>query len=257
MAVLEDALVAHEAAQREVVRLGKNLARALKGWEQATHDGNLGDIRKFADQASELVAKMAEPVNEASSSWTFDAGEYLKSDEWLNELADWANRDASGVRAFSGTNELVCPPVAVRADANRGSLKLGRKAWKKLRPSKVVAELKRLAEAGSGNDQAFLEVLHNVAAYIHRTGKKETGLPATKLRDIFEVLSLNPNWKKENSDLSFAQALYSLHNSEARVTRAGRKFEFEFPSGQPKSGDVFAVVAEDGRTIRYYMIHFR
>ncbi len=258
MQSLDVALNEHASALTEVVKLGRELGRALKGWEQATADGNLADIRKLADLVVDLTARMTDPAAKAADSWTFDAKGYLNSSDWLAEL-EAKVAEVGGLRAFPGQAELICPPVAVRADANRSALKIGKKTWKKLRPSSVVAELKKIANASSGsNSQAFLETLYGVAISPQTKcgDDNNAGVVTAKLRDIYDVLALNAAWKKENSDLAFAQALYALHGSEVRLTKSQRKYQFEFPSGHPKPSDLFSVVADDGKTISYYMIHF-
>jgi hypothetical protein len=251
-----EALAQHGSDMQVILRLGRDLQKALKGWHQAQLDGNCGDIRKFAEQVVELSAKLSEPAAEAAKSWDFDSKEYLSSSAWLEELVAATSKDASGIRAFPVANELVCSPVVVRADPSRQALKIGKKSWKKMKPDLVIAELKKISSSSSGqNSQILLDSLCAATEYLNPD--KKAGNIYAKLRDIYELYCLVPGYKKDNPELSFAQALYALHRSEVQVSRSGRKYEFGFPEGQPKSRDLFTVIAADGRTISYYMINFK
>jgi hypothetical protein len=122
----------------------------------------------------------------------------------------------------------------------------------------VIAELLRLREQGAKqNVQEFLDSLWQAVEYLGRNREQRSTTAFAKLRDIYDLFCLTPGWKKENSEATFAQFLYALHRSDLRVTRSGKIYEFEFPAGHPKAREVFEVVAEDGKTIRYYGIHFR
>lgn len=253
---LLEALSQHGNNIQPVLKIGRELQKALKGWQQAQLDGNCGDIQKFSEQVVALSAKLADPAETAANSWDFDAKEYLSSSSWLSELAEEASKDGSGIRAFTGTNELVCSPVVVRADPTRQALKIGKKAWKKMRPELVVAELKKISTASAGvNNQAFLESLLVATQYLNK--EKPEGIISAKVRDIYELYCKAPGWKKENPELSFAQSLHSLHKSGVQVSRSGTKLEFGWPTGQHKANDVFTVIAADGRPINYYDLYFR
>ena len=81
--------------------------------------------------------------------------------------------------------------------------------------------------------------------------------PTVKFRDMHDLFCVTPGWKKDNPPIVFGQAIYAMHRSDLRTTRAGRLFEIVYPSGNSKERDVFSVIGEDGKTVRYYGIRFK
>jgi hypothetical protein len=117
----------------------------------------------------------------------------------------------------------------------------------------VAAELKRLRERMAlANSQEFVDCLFAKWERLTKAGE-----PVAKFRDIYAQFCETPGYKKDTPEAAFGQAIYALHRSEIRATRKGRTFEFITPSANYKEKDVFTVIAEDGRPIRYYGIRFR
>ena len=249
---LEDALQTQEEQVDDLLKSAAKYTAALKNWKKACQIGHLGNRQKAAALASELAPALASPVSEAAEAWQFDARAYLENGAWREELA--AAAEKQGLRALEDGDNLVSSPLVIRAVPSRSALTLGKVNWSAIRPQVVAAELKRLRErASSGNSQEFADSLFAVAS---RLSPAETA-PFAKFRDIYELFCLTPGWKKDNPPAAFGQALYALHRSGLQTTRAGRKFDFEYPSGNVKERDIYTVIAEDGRPIRYYGIQFR
>lgn len=258
MQSFEETLSSHEARVDGLLKQCSQLAGALKGWKRACGDGAVGDRQKHADRAQALSSQIGPAAQEVSAEWTFDTRGYLSSDAWQNELIEAAERHPSALRVFVETGELVCSPVVLKAEPARACLRIGKARWPKLRPRKVVDELVRLRERGAKqNVQEFLDALHSAVEYSNRGKEQKGNTISAKLRDVYDLFSLTPGWKKENSTAAFAQYLYALHQSDIRVTRSGKMYEFGFVSGHPPARDLFEVVAEDGRPLKYYLIHFR
>jgi len=249
---LEDALQTQEEQVDDLLKSATKYLAALKGWKKACQIGHLGNRAKAAAQAVELAPALAAPATEAADAWQFDIRTYLESSDWRDELR--AAMEKQGLRALEEGDNLISSPLIVRAVPGRSALALGKTNWPALRPRVVAAELKRLRErAGSGNSQEFADSLFAVA---QRLSPGENA-PFAKFRDIYDLFSLTPGWKKDNPPAAFGQAIYALHRSGLQTTRAGRKFDFEYPSGNVKDRDLYVVIAEDGRSIRYYGVQFR
>lgn len=249
---LEEALSQQEEQVDELLKSATKYLSALKGWKKACQTGHLGNLQKAGAQASDLAPALAAPVSEAAQSWQFDARAYLESGDWREELR--AATEKQGLRALLEGENLISSPLVVRAVPGRAALALGKVNWPAIRPRVVAAELKRLRErAGSGNSQEFVDSLFAVAQRLN----PGEGASFAKFRDIYDLFSLTPGWKKDNPPAAFGQAIYALHRSGLLTTRAGRKFDFEYPSGNAKDRDIYTVIAEDGRPIRYYGIQFR
>jgi hypothetical protein len=116
----------------------------------------------------------------------------------------------------------------------------------------VAAELRRLRDRNDAAGAAdLLEGLYGAWEYL--TGSSGG---AARFADIYRLFCLTPGWRKENPKPAFAQAIYALQRANIPMTRKGVAYQFDFPSGNPKESDVFSVVDDIGRNIRYYGITF-
>ena len=248
---LEDELQEQEDRVDALLKSAGKYVAALKGWKKACQIGHLGNRQKAAALAGELAPQLAAPVEEAAEAWQVDARAYLEGDDWRRDLR--AALEKQGLRVLEEGDTLIVPPFVVRAVPGRGALALGKLNWPTIQPRVVAAELKRLKEAGAGNSQEFADSLFAVCSRLN----PGTDSPFAKFRDVYDLFSLTPGWKKDNPPAAFGQAIYALHRSGLQATRAGRRFEFEYPSGNVKDRDVYTVIAEDGRPIRYFGVQFR
>ena len=263
---LEEALRGQEERADDLLKAANRYIGALKTWKKSCQNGHVGNLQKAIAQARDLAPALGPAADEAAQAWTFDAREYLESGEWRRDVQ--AAGDKLGLRVMEEGDTLLSSPVVIRAQPARQSLFIGKVGWPLLRPHIVALELKRLRDrAQSANSQEFLDGLLAAALQLNKAGDRGASDKAEKaaeapssafarFRDIYDLFSITPGWKKENSPAVFGQALYALHRADLRVTRSGRKFEIMFPSGNVKEKDVYSVVAEDGRSIRYYGIEF-
>lgn len=244
-----------QADDERVDRLLKDATRyvsSLKAWKKACQTGNFNERQKASALAAQLAPALAEPVSQAASAFGMDAREYLSEAAWRRDVIAIAAVEPFGLRVSEEADTLVSSPVVVRALPGRGVLQIGRQSWPHLRPRAVAAELKRLRERTAGAGSAdFLESLFAVW-----NRQRSDGLVFMRLRDIYELWALTPGWKRENPPAKFAQDVYGLHRSGTTVTRGGKKIDFVTPSGNAKTGEIYTVIAEDGRTLRYHGIRF-
>lgn len=257
MQVFEEAISTHEGQVDGLIKQCTQLMGALKAWKKACSEGAINDRQKHSDKALMLSEQVGPAVKEVASNWEFDVKAYLSSDDWQTELTEYASKQPSSLRIFQESGELVCSPVVLKSEPSRLAIRIGKTNWSKLRIRKVVAELVRLRDQGSKqNVQEFLDALLTAVEYLNRNKDSLNVIEYAKLRDVYDLFCLTPGWKKENSVASVAQQLYVLHKSGLNVTRSGKMFRFEAPTGSPKSRDIFEVVDEDGKLIRYYGIQF-
>lgn len=250
-ASLEEALRAHEEQVDALLKAANRYVGALKAWKKACQTGHMGNRQKAADQARDLIRTLVDPTAKAADAWSFDVRAYLEGNQWRKELQTTAAEKA-GLRVLEEGETLISSPVVIRSRPSMSALRIGKVNWPTIRPQVVAAELKRLRERiNEANLQEFVDCLLAVCQCYSRDGTL-----FAKFRDIYNLFCLTPGWKRENPPVAFGQAIYALHRSEIRATRSGRKFEFEYPSGNVKERDVFTVIAEDGRPIRYYGIRF-
>jgi len=249
---LDRALQEHEEQVDALLKSANKYVGALKAWKKACQIGHIGNLQKAAMQAGDLSALLPETTSETKSAWDFDIRDYLETDAWLKELQAAAAEHFS-LRTLEDDETLISSPITVRAQPARSTLALGKVNWPAIRPKVVAAELKRLRDRTAGaNSQEFAESLYG--ACVHLSSQND---PHARFRDIYDVFCLTPGYKKENPPAAFGQQLYALHRSEIKRTRAGRRFEIEYATGSYKEKDVFTVLSEDGRPIRYFNIFFK
>ena len=249
---LEEALKEQEIQVDGLLKSANKYVGALKAWKKACQIGHIGNLQKAAAQSEELVGGLPIPTAEVKSAWTFDVRSYLEGEEWRKDIQDVAQAKFN-LRIVEENETLISSPVVVRSQPGSNRLVLGKVAWPTLQPAVVAAELKRLRDRAAGaNSQEFLDGLYAAAQHLTKEAN-----PLVRFKDIYDLFALTPGWKKENPPAAFGQAIYALHRSEIRATRAGRRFEIEYPSGNAKDKDLFIVMDEDGRPLRYYAIQFR
>lgn len=249
---LDSALQEHEEQVDTLLKAATKYVGALKAWKKACQIGHIGNLQKAATTAGELSRTLPGTTAETKSAWSFDVQDYLETDAWRKELQATAAERFS-LRTLEDEETLISSPITVRALPARGLLALGKVNWPALRPKVVAAELKRLRDRTAGaNSQEFIESLFG--ACVQLSSKSD---PHAKFRDIYDLFCLTPGYKKENPPAAFGQQLYALHRTDLRMTRAGRKLEIEGATGSYKEKDVFTVISEDGRPIRYFTIFFK
>ena len=251
---LDRALQEHEEQVDALLKNATKYVGALKAWKKACQIGHIGNLQKAAAQAGDLSTALPESTAETKNAWEFDIRDYLETDAWRTELQAVASERFSLRTLASDEDEsLISSPLTVHALPSRSMLALGKVNWPAIRPKIVAAELKRLRDRAAGaNSQEFVEGL--CGACVQLSSKND---PHAKFRDIYDLFCLTPGYKKENPPAAFGQQIYALHRSEVRATRGGRKLEIEYATGAYKEKDVFTVLAEDGRAIRYFTIFFK
>ena len=237
----------------ELLKAANKYLGALKSWKKACQVGHVANRQKALQQAEDNFNQMINPVSDASDSWKFDVAEYLSGDTWKQELISIGKEKYGLNIQEDDAGNLVSSPVVLRSQSGRNSILIGRQNWTQIRPSVVATELKRLKDRTSAsNSSEFLESLF--AAY--QRLKTHESLHV-KFQDIYDLFSITPGWKKENPLLVFGQAIYALHLSSLTTTRSGISFQMVYPTGTYKEKDVWNIISEDGRPIRYYGILFK
>ena len=249
---LEQALAAHEEQVDVAIKAAARFLASVKAWKKACQTGHIGNRQKAEADAEKLALQLQCLTSEAAASWQFDVRAYLESNSWRKELQ--AACSGLGLRVLEKEETLVSSPILVRAQPGHSRLQLGKNAWPTLHPKVTAAELKRLNER-SASTTAMQQFLN----YLYDGCKKESqqGDLFARFRALYDLFALAPGWAKENPPDDFAERIYTLHRSDVRTTRDGRTFEFEGPSGKPKDKDIFSVISDDGRPIRYYGIWFK
>jgi hypothetical protein len=137
---------------------------------------------------------------------------------------------------------------------SRRAVEIDRKAVTAIRPSRLVRLLKANAEKKPrSSPEKFIEVLHG--AYRIITDQAHHGSGAT-LREIYEVLTLMPDVRRDYTPADFGRDLFFLDRSGKTDTKSGARVSFPTATGTKGGAKVFSFVAPDGEVVKYYGIRF-
>lgn len=248
---LQTALKEHEERLKELMKTANSYVGALKRWMKACQTGNVSDMQKAMEQALKLSQEIEPRTGDVKSAWSFDVRTYLETGAWIPELQSVLMENYSLSTLADENGNLISSPVIVRAQPARSALQIGKQGWMTLHPQVTAKELKRLRDHQA--NAAVQELLE--ALYAKWERHKQPGGVAL-LRVIYEDLAETPGWKRENSKSKFGQDLYALDRSGILTTRKGARCKLIPPSGRYGERDIFTVIAEDGKPVRYYGIRF-
>ncbi|MGC8669449.1 MAG: hypothetical protein ACP5VE_15185 [Chthonomonadales bacterium] len=249
---LEEALRACKLRQEGLRRLGKSLSI----WRSACANGSISEIPTAARRAIEQAAPLRAEAIAVQEAWNFDGQAYLEGNIWIEDLRRALEKH--GIRTFPEGDYLVAPPLVIRPIPEKLALQMDKKLWRKLRPSYVANEIARIRK--NGGVRGSKELLE----HIFRSAKKMAGRGAkehtyVRLRELYDRWCEAPEWKKENPDTVFGQAILALETSGLRTTRDGTHFTIDGPSGSQDSTrekNVLTAYTPEGSLKRYYAINF-
>lgn len=244
---LEGILQGEEGNVRDLLRSCAKLTAALKQWGNAAKLGLISERDKQSMQSRELTRQLLGRIDDVCAGWTFDTRGYLETNQWIHEVTKLAADDGFVVREEADL--LLSSPVAISSQPSRNTLRIGKTTWKAIRPSIVLGELRRLREStDTKGAQTFLNSLYMASQHLKTT--------TASFKEIYEIFCLTPGYRKEMPKPAFGQEIYALHRSEVKTTSKGIPYQFQLAAGNVKESDVFTVISEDGRAIRYYGIRF-
>jgi hypothetical protein len=235
------------AAQKALAAAQRQLRQAA----EASRQGNLRDLPKLLDGAAEAAGTFAESVLDARRSWAFDGRSHLEEGAYMAELIGSAGAGGlDGVREVDG--QLYSFPVVVKVEARDLSLKVGKRTLRGVRPSAVVALLRRLrTQPAKDNLRPLLVAFER--AYLAASGGQD-GI-AVPLRRVYELLVLRPGQGREYTEIDFLLDVYRLDRGGLQVTPAGRELSLPASTGT-KGGKGTRFVSETGEERYYSSIRF-
>ena len=225
--------------------------RQLKQAAEASRQGHLRDLPKLLAGAAEAADAFAEAATLARRSWAFDVQGHLETGAYMAELIASAEAGGlEGVREVDG--QLYSFPVVVKVDARDVALEVGKKTLRAMRPSAVVALLRRLrSQPAKDNLRPLLAAFER--AYLAATSGQD-GI-AIPLRRVYDLLVLRPGQGREYTEIDFLLDVYRLDRAGVQVTPSGRELSLPASTGA-KVGRGIRFVTETGEERLYASIRF-
>jgi hypothetical protein len=245
------------AAEREVdaaLRSANATVRELKRAVAAARTGQVRDLRKSLSAARTVAAGLAAETRTLDDSFDFDEQAHLASGGYLKELL--AEAEAQGIAIVEDDDRLLCYPSLLRLLPADAAVEIDKVRERRLRPSVLVAALKRAQERGPRfKAETFLDSLR--MAYelvVAREGKRPDAV--VRLVDIWALLTMLPGQRAQYAKQEFARDLYLLDQTGITSTaRSPRTLLWSASTGTKGSGTL-VTVSRNGQQQRYWGVSF-
>lgn len=251
---LEALLAATEAEADTALAAAKRLQSTVAAARKAAAVGDLRALRRALAGAEEALADAAEAAGQLRDSWPLteaEETEVFSSGAFTRELLAQAER--AGLAIFDQDGVLSSYPSLVRTLPRQQAVSIDRKAYRQVRPSRLVAHLKELQNREPKlSVERFAETLF--AAY--RLLAPEPGA-MVRLMDVHQALTLLPGSARDYGVQEFARDVYLLDRSGHDRTRSGAQIRLS--AGATSARDrrnLLLVVTRDGAEKSYYGVEF-
>jgi len=242
----EEQLATLERQAAAALRSAKRLRKAAQEGAVGTFPAAIAALRHDADRLTEAVGQSAE-AQELDIAAAFGSGAYVA------ELAEAAK--AADVMLVQRDGRITAYPVVLRLEPRAQAVRIGRKLERRIRPSVLIAELKKLQQRPNRfNARAFLDRLlkaYTILAPHYRGGDG----PLVALADLHEVLTLWPQAAADYPVEEFLCDILRLNKLPESQTGRGHRFEFGGSTGT-KGAKRLTAFDETGAQHDFYAIRF-
>ena len=259
-ATLEPLLERTDAELAAVERQIGAAQKALRHLRRAAREGNLAGLPSGMTAAAEAMERAAAPLRATAGGFTYDAAAAFTDGSYLEELAAAARR--AGLALVRRDGRITAYPVVLRLDAKAGVVRVGKKSDRRIRPSFLVAELKKLqSRPNRFNARAFLDRLLKPYALLaraeapHWRPDRPGAGPLAALADLYEILTFSPTAAADYPIEEFACDLLRLDRDPGARSGRGHRFEFAGSTGK-KGAKRLTLFDEQGEQHDYFAIRF-
>ena len=246
LATWEEQLAAVERQASAALRSAKRLRKAAQDGAVASFPAAIAAMRQDAERLTEAVGQSAEAPD-------LDIAEAFGNGAYLNELA--AAAKAAGVMLVQRDGRITAYPVVLRLEPRVQGVRVGRKLERRIRPSVLIAELKKLQQRPNRfNARVFLDRLLKAYAILAPQYRGGEG-PLIALTDLHDVLTL---WPQAAADYPIEEFLCDmLRLNKLPDSRSGRGHRFELGgSTGTKGAKRLSAFDETGSQHDFYAIRF-
>ena len=242
----EEQLAAVERQAVAALRSARRLRKAAQEGTVATFPAAIAAMRQDADRLTEAVGQSAEAPE-------LDIADAFGNGAFLSELA--AAAKAADVMLVQRDGRITAYPVVLRLEPRAQGVRIGRKLERRIRPSVLIAELKKLQQRPNRfNVRAFLDRLlkaYSILAPQYRGGEG----PLIALADLHEVLTLWPQAAADYPIEEFLCDMLRLNKLPDSRTGRGHRFELGGSTGT-KGAKRLSAFDENGAQHDFYAVRF-
>ncbi|MBR2812939.1 MAG: hypothetical protein IKD69_16310 [Solobacterium sp.] len=219
---VSDSAKAAETAAGNAHKSAKKVTAALAG-------GDLKNAAKALAAMQEQLAAAAEQLKKTmETTGSFDQEAYFRSGDFKEDII--AECGARGIDVQSDSSTILeMFPSRLTLNKETLDVTIDKKKESCLRPSTLVDKIKaaqdKMAKTPFNEERFLEEFAQGYDTAILFRGKKGGGF--VKMSDIYKYMAPTARARKEYDRLSFAFDLARLYNSETRITKDGRKLDFD------------------------------
>lgn len=256
MPTFEEALARLEREISDVEKAAKAFSSSLRKLGSAARSGNVAEIRKSLINIPIAATAAGEAVAKIDGAWSFDLSTYMSGEEYNQELI--AAAEAAGITLKEKDGRLYCFPLLMRPLPRDGTVKIGKRTERGLRPKELVKKLAALQKRPQRfSEQRFLDLLYK--AYLRVAGSEWRTEAAGRgrvvfLADLHDLLTLLPG--SDYPIEEFGRDLLLLAR-KPDLAAAGCRFDFSDATlGREPGARRIKVYDEDGREHAFLGIRF-
>jgi hypothetical protein len=238
------------AASQAVTRLQV----AIKALQRASISGDILKIAKSFDVFGKAREDLAQQLAVLRDAWPFSPSvieQYLR-ENYEDELITVAAEAGLSLRRVEG--RLFSYPTLLRVLPSEKALQLDRRKTAELRPSHVVAALRKLQSRRPRlPSDRFAELLFKT--YLILNDRRTDGTVVSLAR-IYDTITLFPGSSGEYELTEFLRDLFQLQANHVEQTKGGQRLILVPPATATKEGKGLFFLSPTGETIQYYGIRF-
>jgi hypothetical protein len=240
-----------EAGAQNIGKAAKQLERAAMRLRRAIADGDHTRARSATAELHDSFTVLQSATRAVDDLWPLDderVTKYLET-QFRDDLIRAAH--AEGVQISELDDRLAAFPILIQIQPAQRSIRIDRKRVTTLRPSRVVEQVASSRKASGSKPAQFIELLLRVYQRVADPSKA-----GATLEDIYELLTIHPESRKNYSRADFARDVFLLDTSQVDRAKSGARVRFVGATGV-KGGKGFVVVPPDGGMPKhYYGVHF-
>lgn len=242
-----------ERAAAGATKAAQSLVTLTKAVEKAAKVGDLTAIQRSTDRLEAALAAVRQEVSNARTAWPLaadDVERYLVAG-YGDELLAAAR--AAGMSMTERDGRYIAFPSIVRVVPADRAIKIDKKRFTGIRPSRVAAILKaEQTKKPKFPVERFLESTYRAYRLVAQGQSGKTVL----LIDILGTFTLRPGSNLDYDLSDFTRDVYALDRSGVRQTKSGARVSLPAATGTKGQRGVLTFVGPDGELVTYYGIRF-
>ena len=253
---LEATLTAWEDQLATLERHANSALRSARKLRKAAQEGSVAAFPAAIAALRQDTERLNDAVDQSAHAPTIDIPDAFANGAFLAELA--AAAKAADVMLVQRDGRITACPLVLRLEPRAQGVRLGRKLERRLRPSVLIAELKKLQQRPNRfNARVFLDrLLKAYAVLAPRWQPNRAGDgPLIALADLHEVLTLWPQAAADYPIEEFLCDMLRLNRLPASRTGRGHRFELGGSTGT-KGAKRLSAFDETGAQHDFYAIRF-